>query len=73
MSEGVVKRCTVIGNGRTLKDFDFTKIKEDTIGLTMAIRHWYKINWFPDYYVNVDHVVLPVSYTHLTLPTKRIV
>jgi hypothetical protein len=58
MSEGVVRKCTCIGNGRTLKDFDFTKIKEDTIGLTMAIRHWYKINWFPDYYVNVDHVVL---------------
>jgi len=56
--EGVVRRATVIGNGRTLKDFDFKQIKEDTIGLTMAIRHWYKIDWFPDYYVNVDHVVL---------------
>ncbi len=58
MSEGVVKKCTVIGNGRTLKNFDFKQIKEDSIGLTMAIRHWYKINWFPDYYVNIDHVVL---------------
>jgi len=58
MSEGVVKRCTVIGNGRTLKDFDFKQIKEDSIGLTMAIRHWYKIDWFPTYYVNIDHVVL---------------
>ncbi len=58
MSEGVVKKCTIIGNGRTLKNFDFKQIKEDSIGLTMAIRHWYKINWFPDYYVNIDHVVL---------------
>jgi len=56
--EGVVRRATVIGNGRTLKDFDFKQIKEDTVGLTMAIRHWYKIDWFPSYYVNVDHVVL---------------
>ena len=56
--EGVEKRVTVIGNGRTLKDFDFKQIKEDTVGLTMAIRHWYKIDWFPSYYVNVDHVVL---------------
>jgi hypothetical protein len=58
MTEGVVRKATVIGNGRTLKDFDFKEIKEETIGLTMAIRHWYKIDWFPDYYVNVDHVVL---------------
>ena len=56
--EGVVRRATVIGNGRTLKDFDFKQIKEDTIGLTMACRHWFNIGWFPDYYVNVDHVVL---------------
>ena len=58
MSEGVVRRCTIVGNGRTLKGFDFKQIKEDSIGLTMAIRHWYKIDWFPDYYVNIDHVVL---------------
>ena len=56
--EPEVRPCTVIGNGRTLKGFDFTKITDDTIGLTLAYRHWYEINWFPTYYVNVDHVVL---------------
>ena len=56
--EGRVQKCTVIGNGATLKGFDFKKITEETIGMTMAIRHWYDIGWFPTYYVNVDHVVL---------------
>ena len=56
--EGIVRKCTVIGNGATLKGFDFKKITEETIGLTMAIRHWYDIDWFPTYYVNVDPVVL---------------
>ena len=52
------KPVTVIGNGATLKDFDFNKLTGDTIGLTMAYRYWRKIDWYPKYYVNVDHVVL---------------
>ena len=52
------KSVTVIGNGATLKGFEFNKLKGDTIGMTMAYRHWRKIDWYPKYYVNVDHVVL---------------
>ena len=56
--EGQVRKVTVIGNGRTLKDFDFTKIKDETIGMCLAYRHWEKIDWYPDYYVCIDKVVL---------------
>ena len=56
--EGQVRKVTVIGNGATLKDFDFTKIQDETIGMCLAYRHWEKIDWYPDYYVCVDHVVL---------------
>jgi hypothetical protein len=58
MSEGNIRKCAVIGNGKSLRGFDFTKIECDTVGLTLAYRHWYNIDWFPTYYVNVDHVVL---------------
>ena len=60
--EGQVRKVTVIGNGRTLKDFDFTKIQDETIGMCLAYRHWEKIDWYPDYYVCVDHVVLHSNY-----------
>ena len=56
--EGQVRKVTVIGNGATLKDFDFTKIQDETIGMCLAYRHWEKIDWYPDYYVCIDHVVL---------------
>ena len=54
------KEVCIFGNGRSLKDFDFKKIdreKYDVIGCCMAFRHWNKIDWFPDIYVNVDTVV----------------
>lgn len=56
--EGQIRKCTVIGNGRTLKDFDFTKIEDETIGMCLAYRHWAQIDWYPTYYACVDHVVL---------------
>ena len=56
--EGQIRKCTVIGNGATLKDFDFTKIDDETVGMCLAYRHWERIDWWPTYYVCVDHVVL---------------
>jgi len=56
--EGQIRKCTVIGNGATLKDFDFTKIDDETVGMCLAYRHWEKIDWWPTYYVCVDRVVL---------------
>ena len=48
----------VLGNGKSLKDFDFKSLKMDSIGMCLAYRHWNKIDWFPTYYCCVDHVVL---------------
>ena len=53
-----IKKCFVIGNGRSIKGIDFKKLDGETFGLTMAYRYWRKIGWYPDYYINVDHVVL---------------
>ena len=49
----------VLGNGRSLKGFDFKSIPKgiDTIGCGLAFRYWQEINWYPDIYVNVDIVV----------------
>lgn len=55
-----MKECCIFGNGGSLRDFDFKKIdrdKYDVIGTGMAFRHWEKIDWYPDIYVNVDTVV----------------
>ena len=54
------RKVAVIGNGRSIRGFPFEKLLDqmDTIGMTLAYRHWYEVDWFPDYYVNVDHVVL---------------
>jgi hypothetical protein len=53
-----IKKCFVIGNGRSIKGIDFKKLEGDTFGITMAYRHWRKIDWYPTYYVNIDDVVL---------------
>jgi len=52
-----MKKGIVLGNGRSLKDFDFDKIDCEWIGCCLAFRYWDKINKYPDYYVNVDTVV----------------
>tara|TARA_R110000782_G_scaffold37866_1_gene89291 strand:- start:1376 stop:2089 length:714 start_codon:yes stop_codon:yes gene_type:complete len=55
------KSAIVIGNGRSLKGFDFKTINRDkyeTVGCGFAFRHWDKIDWWPDMWVCIDHVVL---------------
>ena len=56
----MVKSAVVVGNGASLKGFDFKTIdrtKYDIYGCTLAFRYWIDIDWFPDYYINVDIVV----------------
>jgi hypothetical protein len=54
-----IKKCYVIGNGRTMKGIDLKKLEGgDTLGMTMAYRYWKTIDWFPTYYINIDQVVL---------------
>jgi len=56
----MTKQCIVFGNGKSLEGYDFTKInrdKYDIVGTGMAFRHWRRIKWYPNIYVNVDVVV----------------
>ena len=57
MSKGTV----IIGNGASLRDFDFTKLnreKYNVVGCCLAFRHWVEIDWYPDLYINADDVVI---------------
>ena len=53
------KNIYVVGNGRSLKDFDFNFLKDkEWIGCTLGFRHWEEeLGFFPTHYVNVDSVV----------------
>ena len=56
-----MKKTVILGNGASLKHFDFQKIdrsKYNVIGCCLAFRHWDKIGWYPDIYVNADDVVI---------------
>ena len=52
------KTINILGNGNSLKNFDFNTLDGETIGTCLAYRYWYKINWFPDHYCCVDDVVI---------------
>jgi len=49
------KKVVVIGNGPSLKGFDFHKLSQvDSIGMNAAYRYWEKINWYPTHYTCLD-------------------
>lgn len=50
------KTINILGNGRSLKNFDFNILDGETIGTGLAYRYWYRVNWFPDHYCCVDDV-----------------
>lgn len=52
------KTINILGNGRSLKNFNFNIIEGETIGTCLAYRYWFKVNWFPDHYCCVDDVVI---------------
>jgi len=52
------KTINILGNGKSLKDFDFNDLDGETIGTCLAYRYWYRANWFPDHYCCVDDVVI---------------
>ena len=52
------KKIYVLGNGKSLKDIDLSSLKHDSIGMNVAYRFWYKINWFPTYYCCLDKIVI---------------
>ena len=48
----------IIGNGPSLKGFDFSRFdKFTTFGMNAAYRYWDQINWYPDYYSCLDLAV----------------
>ena len=53
------KEIFVVGNGRSLKDFDFNYLKDkEWIGICLAFRHWDEcLDFYPTHYVCVDNVV----------------
>tara|TARA_R100000388_G_C7243702_1_gene163327 strand:- start:3232 stop:3939 length:708 start_codon:yes stop_codon:yes gene_type:complete len=54
-----MKEIYVLGNGASLKDFDFNLLKDkEWIGCCLAYRYWKETNIYPTHYVNVDRVVL---------------
>jgi FkbM family methyltransferase len=52
------QELVVMGNGPSLKGFDFRLLKPfDVIGMNAAYRFWDRINWYPRYYACLDTVV----------------
>jgi len=56
--EHISPNLMVIGNGPSLRRIDFKSLyNHDSLGMNLAFRHWYKIGWFPTYYICLDTVV----------------
>jgi hypothetical protein len=48
----------VLGNGPSLKGFDFARLKPfDVFGMNAAYRYWDEIGWYPRFYSCLDDVV----------------
>lgn len=53
------KEIYVVGNGKSLKGFDFNFLKDKQwIGCCLAFRDWERTGIYPTHYVNVDNVVI---------------
>ena len=52
-----MKSVLVLGNGKSLENFDFKKISSEWVGCCLAFRYWNVIDIHPTIYVNVDRVV----------------
>jgi len=52
------QRALILGNGPSLKGFDFEQLKGlDVFGMNAAYRYWDEIKWYPAYYSCLDLVV----------------
>ena len=60
------KTIIILGNGPSCKDLNFKKINFATIGMNVAFRHWYKINWFPDIYCCLDVELLTCHFSAIS-------
>lgn len=49
------EKLVILGNGPSLKGFDFRKLDHvDTLGMNAAYRYWKKIDWYPTLYSCLD-------------------
>ena len=62
-----MKRVFIIGNGESRKGFDLANLRQH--GTIYGCNAIYR-DFMPDVLTAVDHGIMPVSYTHLTLPTN---
>lgn len=53
------KVAIILGNGPSLRGFDFAKELDglDSFGMNAAYRHWHKIGWYPTYYACCDSAI----------------
>lgn len=49
-----MKELLILGNAKSLKDYEFYNYKIDTIGINIAYKFWHEIKWYPTYYVSLD-------------------
>ncbi len=55
MSSSQSEKAVVIGNGPSLRGFDFFSLSGvDSVGMNAAYRHWERIEWYPTYYTCLD-------------------
>jgi len=52
------KSAFVVGNGPSLKEFDFSRLKDASwVGMNAAYRHWSETGVYPTYYACLDLIV----------------
>ncbi|MBB2496854.1 glycosyltransferase family protein [Aquipseudomonas ullengensis] len=61
-----MSKLVVIGNGPSLKGFDFSRLKGvDTLGMNAAYRYWDQIDWYPTIYTCMDDKVTQTHHRHI--------
>lgn len=60
-----MSKVVVLGNGPSLRGFDFTSIKMDSIGMNAAYRYWDKIGWYPTYYCCLDFMLIQTHHQEI--------
>lgn len=66
MAHSFTNTCIVIGNGPSLRGFDFHRITGfTTLGMNVAYRHWDKIGWYPDYYACLDDQLIKTHHAEI--------
>ncbi len=61
-----MRTLVVIGNGPSLRDFDFHSLRgADTLGMNAAYRYWDRIEWYPDHYCCLDDQLIETHHEEI--------